>query len=510
MHRTGSAGDVGGRTGRLHALMAADGTARGRRHGRTLARERRGDRRRTDRRRRRLLRSPPASLVRRRTSSCATARSSRISQPGRATAAAADASDAPAPRRRRRRRRRPRRRREPARDAAAAPTTAPADATFPPADPAAKNFLITGADNGACVDPDSPYAGAFGDARRTSRRAQRHDHGLPRRPGGRPRRRAVVPPRPLRRRSPTPATSRGSTRRTERDDPQRLIDTIYENFGDRASTTTSRSTSARSRRSSTPSAASSVPFEYPARDPNTGLNVPDDRVLHVRRRATPWPTCGRGTTSTRTRPGSGNWQSDGTSRPRAHLAPAGLPAPHAVERARQGPAQPERRPRPDQRRDRSDVVTDGELTPAKLMEFAGVMNDVEPDSILDLPDRGDAAGTINGGVGARAPASTATTCRRCWRCSAARRRWPTCPSRCSGHDHGRAARGHHHDRRRHRGQRRVGAERLDGGRPCRLDRVDNGARRRRCPATRRPSPRCRRARRSRTPSASPRPATSTC
>ena len=40
-------------------------------------------------------------------------------------------------------------------------TTAPE--TFPPADPTAKNFLITGADNGACVDPSSPYAPAFGD-----------------------------------------------------------------------------------------------------------------------------------------------------------------------------------------------------------------------------------------------------------------------------------------------------------------------------------------------------------
>ena len=49
------------------------------------------------------------------------------------------------------------------------PTTPPeapettTEATFPPADPEAKNFLITGADNNSCVDPDSPYAGAFGD-----------------------------------------------------------------------------------------------------------------------------------------------------------------------------------------------------------------------------------------------------------------------------------------------------------------------------------------------------------
>src|SRR4029079_18493052 len=42
------------------------------------------------------------------------------------------------------------------------PTTPPE--TCPPADPEAKNFLLTGADNGACVDPNSPYAPAFGDA----------------------------------------------------------------------------------------------------------------------------------------------------------------------------------------------------------------------------------------------------------------------------------------------------------------------------------------------------------
>ena len=36
--------------------------------------------------------------------------------------------------------------------------------TFPPADPTAKNFLITGADNGACADADSPFAPTFGDA----------------------------------------------------------------------------------------------------------------------------------------------------------------------------------------------------------------------------------------------------------------------------------------------------------------------------------------------------------
>ena len=35
--------------------------------------------------------------------------------------------------------------------------------TFPVADPTAQNFLITGADNNSCVDPNSPFAAAFGD-----------------------------------------------------------------------------------------------------------------------------------------------------------------------------------------------------------------------------------------------------------------------------------------------------------------------------------------------------------
>src|SRR4051794_34724726 len=41
-----------------------------------------------------------------------------------------------------------------------APETTPPP-TFPAAEPGAQNFLITGADNNSCVDPNSPQAGAF-------------------------------------------------------------------------------------------------------------------------------------------------------------------------------------------------------------------------------------------------------------------------------------------------------------------------------------------------------------
>ena len=37
--------------------------------------------------------------------------------------------------------------------------------TFPPADPQAKNFLITGSDTNACTDPNSPWVGAADPAR---------------------------------------------------------------------------------------------------------------------------------------------------------------------------------------------------------------------------------------------------------------------------------------------------------------------------------------------------------
>jgi len=47
-----------------------------------------------------------------------------------------------------------------------ATTEAPA-----PVDIDAKNFLITGSDNGACVDPNSPYAAAFGDRNGLGERA---------------------------------------------------------------------------------------------------------------------------------------------------------------------------------------------------------------------------------------------------------------------------------------------------------------------------------------------------
>ncbi len=57
----------------------------------------------------------------------------------------------------------------PGQTAAPAPPTTPPE-TFPAADPAAKNFLLTGADNGACVDPNSPVRTSLRRCRERSRR----------------------------------------------------------------------------------------------------------------------------------------------------------------------------------------------------------------------------------------------------------------------------------------------------------------------------------------------------
>ncbi len=112
--------------------------------------------------------------------------------------------------------------------AATTPETAPPE-TFPPAEPDAKNFLITGADNNACVDPDSPYAPAFGDR---SSFGERSDTIMMWRVNPSTSQVAVLSfPRDLF------VDIAGSSRKGrineayERDNPQKLIDTIYQNFG---------------------------------------------------------------------------------------------------------------------------------------------------------------------------------------------------------------------------------------------------------------------------------------
>jgi LCP family protein required for cell wall assembly len=261
--------------------------------------------------------------------------------------------------------------------APATPTT-PAE-TFPPADPAAKNFLLTGADNGACVDPNSPYAPAFGDAE-SGRVGERSDTIMVFRVDPAADRVAVLSfPRDLY------VKIAGSNSRSRinsayrRDDPQRLINTIYQNFGigidhyiqvDFCTFKTLVDAVG----------GVTVPFAYPARDPNTGLDVPttgcytfngDHALAYVRSRHYEYEDP----------PGSGNWKEDPTSdlgrisrqqdflrRTLSSVLAKGFLNP-SVARGMISAATG------------GNVVTDNNLTLAKLMEFAGVLRDVKPDNI---------------------------------------------------------------------------------------------------------------------------------
>ena len=254
-------------------------------------------------------------------------------------------------------------------------TTAGPLTTFPDADPEAQNFLITGADNGACIDPDSPYAGAFGDREGMG---ERSDTIMVLRVDPDADRVAVLSfPRDLY------IDIGGSKSRINsayrRDDPQRLIDTIFENFGvpidhylqvDFCAFKTLVDALG----------GVAVPFEFPARDENTGLNVPttgcfvfdgEHALAYVRSRHYDFEDP----------PGSGNWQED----PASDLGRVSRQQ-DFIRRTLssvldEGPLNP-RVARGLIRAATEYVVTDRNLTAARMLEFAGVMNDVDPASIL--------------------------------------------------------------------------------------------------------------------------------
>ena len=179
--------------------------------------------------------------------------------------------------------------------------------TFPPADPEAQNFLITGADNNSCVDPDSPYAGAFGD--RTNF-GERSDTIMVWRVDPSTDQVAVLSfPRDL-----YVTVDGGSKARINsayrRDDPSRLQDTIFLNFQIPIDHYIQVDFCAFKRLVDGVGGVK-VPFEYPARDTNTGLDVPasggecfefdgDHALAYVRSRHYEYLV-------------DGEWKTDGTS-----------------------------------------------------------------------------------------------------------------------------------------------------------------------------------------------------
>ncbi|BAN03810.1 LCP family protein [Ilumatobacter coccineus] len=161
---------------------------------------------------------------------------------------------------------------EPAQEAAATESDEPPAPveTFPPAEPSARNILITGADNNSCISPDSPYYAAFGNR---DGFGERSDTIMMWRINPSTSQVAVLSfPRDLWV-SIDGRSSKGRINEAyERDDPQRLINTIFQNFGIHTDHYIQVDFCAFKTLVDAVDGVS-VPFDLPVRDVNTGLNV---------------------------------------------------------------------------------------------------------------------------------------------------------------------------------------------------------------------------------------------
>ncbi|MHB1129116.1 MAG: LCP family protein [Ilumatobacteraceae bacterium] len=149
---------------------------------------------------------------------------------------------------------------------------APSDEwTLTEGDLQARNFLLTGSDNGSCVDPNSPYAGAFGD--RTSF-GERSDTIMVIRVSPTDNQAAFLSfPRDLWVKIAHSTRSNRINTAFDRKNPNRLIDTIYQNFGVPIDHYVNVDFCAFKQIVDAVGGVK-VPFLYPTRDKKTGLYIP--------------------------------------------------------------------------------------------------------------------------------------------------------------------------------------------------------------------------------------------
>jgi LCP family protein required for cell wall assembly len=246
--------------------------------------------------------------------------------------------------------------------------------TFPEAEPQARNFLVTGADNNACVDPDSPYAPAFGDR---SGLGERSDTIMMWRVNPATSQVAVLSfPRDLFVQIAGSSRSGRINEAYERDNPQQLVDTIYQNFGILTDHFVQVDFCAFQTLVDAVDGVA-VPFTTPVRDPNTGLNVPeagcftfsgDHALAYVRSRKLEYQLP------------DGEWERDGTSdlgrisrqqdflrRTVTRLLDKGALDPDVASGLIKTLTE--------------YIVTDEALTTSKMLEFAGVLSRVDPTTI---------------------------------------------------------------------------------------------------------------------------------
>jgi LCP family protein required for cell wall assembly len=179
--------------------------------------------------------------------------------------------------------------------------------TFPLAEPGARNILITGADNNACLDPDSRFASAFGDRQGAG---ERSDTIMMWRVNPATDQVAVLSfPRDLWLKIDGRSSKGRINEAYQRDDPQRLINTIQQNFGIETDHFVQVDFCAFKELVDAVGGVA-VPFETPVRDGATGLIVEEagcftfsgeHALAYVRSRKIEYLT------------EDGRWERDGTS-----------------------------------------------------------------------------------------------------------------------------------------------------------------------------------------------------
>ncbi len=245
--------------------------------------------------------------------------------------------------------------------------------TFPQAEPSARNFLITGADNNSCIDPNSRFAPAFGDR---SGLGERSDTIMMWRINPSASQAAILSfPRDLW----VDIDGRSSPNRIntayEQDDPQRLINTIRQNFGIETDHFVQIDFCAFKTLVDAVDGVA-VPFDFPVRDVATGLFVPepgcftfegDHALAYVRSRKLEYFD------------ENGRWQREnGDDRSRISRQQdfiervvdelvANVLSPSVVQSLFET--------------NREFVVTDDQLTLDRLLEFAGVVQRLDSSSI---------------------------------------------------------------------------------------------------------------------------------
>lgn len=247
--------------------------------------------------------------------------------------------------------------------------------TFPKADPEAKNFLITGSDNNACIDPASPFAGAFGDR---SASGERSDTIMVMRVDPSTNHAAVLSfPRDL---WVSIAGSDGENRINSayvKNDPTKLIATIYDNFGIGIDHFIQVDFCAFKTLVDAVGGVP-VPFAYAARDANTGLDVPlpgcftfdgDHGLAYVRSRHYEYldPTTNVWVEDTASDLGRISRQQDFLRRVVAKALSTGVYTP-SVARGLIDTAE-------------QFVVTDQNLTINRMLQFAGVIEELDPNDM---------------------------------------------------------------------------------------------------------------------------------